>query len=87
MSRGGESSDLATEQTVLLLAEDTVRSEPLRSETGAECSLSTGDRVGAWIVDRALAKGGFGAVYRVYHQASGRIAALKVLRAELVENI
>jgi serine/threonine-protein kinase len=46
--------------------------------------LQPGERVGDWIVVRALAGGGFGAVYEVRHRATDQRAALKLLHAHLV---
>jgi eukaryotic-like serine/threonine-protein kinase len=46
--------------------------------------LEPGDRVADWVVVRALASGGFGAVYEARHATSGLVAALKVLHAHLV---
>ncbi|NUQ74190.1 MAG: serine/threonine protein kinase [Polyangiaceae bacterium] len=46
--------------------------------------LRAGDRVGDYLVQGALASGGFGAVYRVAHAATQKPAALKVLHADLV---
>jgi eukaryotic-like serine/threonine-protein kinase len=42
--------------------------------------LSPGDRVGDWVVDRELGRGGMAIVYRVSHVQSGRIRALKLLQ-------
>lgn len=46
--------------------------------------LREGDRVGDYLVQGPLASGGFGAVYRVEHEATRKPAALKVLHADLV---
>jgi len=43
--------------------------------------LSTGDRVGDWVVEDRLGEGGMGAVYRVHSTMSDRVvAALKILK-------
>jgi|GEM_PF-1972671 len=45
--------------------------------------LPRGAIVGDYLLDGMLAQGGFGQVYRATHVVSGRVAALKVLHAEL----
>lgn len=47
--------------------------------------LPTGARVGPYLVEKPLASGGFGTVYRAYQPESGA-AALKLLHAELAAN-
>jgi serine/threonine-protein kinase len=43
--------------------------------------LKAGDRIGEWLVERALGEGGMGAVYRVHSALSQRVvAALKVMK-------
>jgi serine/threonine-protein kinase len=46
--------------------------------------LQPGERVGDWVVIRALAGGGFGTVYEAQHRATDQRAALKLLHAHLV---
>ena len=45
--------------------------------------LQPGERVGDWIVVRALAGGGFGTVYEARHRTTDQRAALKLLHAHL----
>ena len=46
--------------------------------------LTTGELVGAWVVQRTLGRGGFGSVYEVQHARSNVRAALKLLHAHFV---
>ena len=49
--------------------------------------LEYGDVVDGWCIDRYLAKGGFGTVYRaVYCRDSSRMAAIKIFTGDLVNN-
>jgi hypothetical protein len=41
--------------------------------------LGAGDRVGSWIVEAELGRGGMGVVYRARHAEDGRAAAVKVV--------
>jgi serine/threonine-protein kinase len=48
----------------------------------------TGKRLGKWIIDRELGRGGMGRVYLAHEEApDGRRAAVKVLAAELAQDI
>jgi serine/threonine protein kinase len=47
-----------------------------------ESPLHNGELVSAYRVDQAIGAGGMGWVYRAHHALSGRVVALKVLRAE-----
>lgn len=55
----------------------------LRDPCEPKADLAPGDRAGDYIVREPLARGGFGAVYRAEHAATGEPRALKVLHAEL----
>ena len=46
--------------------------------------LGEGERIGEWIIVRAIAQGGFGAVYDARHARSNARVALKLLHAHLV---
>jgi len=48
----------------------------------AVSSLRAGDRVGDYVVEERLGRGGMGVVYAVRHQPSGVAAALKVISAD-----
>ena len=48
--------------------------------------IGPGTKIGEYTVIDALAAGGFGVVYRVTHQPTGRRKALKVLHGDLVSN-
>ncbi|MDC0679499.1 serine/threonine-protein kinase [Sorangium atrum] len=50
-------------------------------------TLPRGARVGDYILDRPLARGGFSFVYRATHAERGTAAALKVLHAELASDL
>jgi hypothetical protein len=58
------------------------RRHPRRPHRGREGVLSTGDRVGDWVVDDRLGEGGMGAVYRVHSmmRRTACVAALKILK-------
>ena len=45
----------------------------------------TGDRLGKWVIHRELGRGGMGRVYLAQEEIGGRVAALKVLTAELAQ--
>ncbi|NUP05807.1 MAG: serine/threonine protein kinase [Polyangiaceae bacterium] len=52
----------------------------------SEGTLAEGTKVGDYVVEAAIAEGGFGAVYRVVHPVIGKSAAIKVLKRELSAN-
>lgn len=45
--------------------------------------LETGSQVGPYLIEELIATGGFGTVFRARHEKLGRLAALKVLHADL----
>jgi tRNA A-37 threonylcarbamoyl transferase component Bud32 len=47
----------------------------------------TGDRLGKWVIFKELGRGGMGRVYLAQEELTGRQAALKVLAAELAQEI
>jgi eukaryotic-like serine/threonine-protein kinase len=53
------------------------------SRRTADALLAEGTNIGSWRVVRHIATGGCGAVYEVHHRVLGRVAAIKVLQAEL----
>jgi len=50
--------------------------------TNREQALRNGELVSAYRVDQVIGSGGMGWVYRAHHALTGRVVALKVLRAE-----
>src|ERR1700716_849243 len=46
-----------------------------------------GDRLGKWVIFKELGRGGMGRVYLANEELTGRQAALKVLAAELAQEI
>src|SRR5436190_23060452 len=46
-----------------------------------------GDRLGNWVIYRELGRGGMGRVYLAQEELTGRQAALKILAAELAQEI
>lgn len=48
--------------------------------------LDAGARVGPYVIEELIAAGGFGTVFRARHDKLGRLAALKVLHAELAHS-
>ncbi|AUX19752.1 protein kinase [Sorangium cellulosum] len=50
-------------------------------------TLQQGSRVGAYVLDRVLARGGFSLVYRATHAGRGTAVALKALHAELASDL
>ena len=46
-----------------------------------------GDRLGKWVIFKELGRGGMGRVYLAQEELTGRQAALKVLAAELAQEI
>jgi predicted Ser/Thr protein kinase len=49
------------------------------SSSGDSARLRVGDRAGAYLIDREIARGGQGVVYAGRHEASGRRVAIKIL--------
>jgi serine/threonine-protein kinase len=47
----------------------------------------TGDRLGKWVIFKELGRGGMGRVYLAQEELTGRQAALKVLSAELAQDV
>lgn len=54
------------------------------SESVLPVELVHGARIGDWVLRDAIASGGFGQVFEAVHAESGALAAVKVLRRELV---
>src|SRR5207247_4667958 len=46
-----------------------------------------GDRLGKWVIFKELGRGGMGRVYLAQEELTGRQAALKVLAAELAQDV
>src|SRR5438552_1775262 len=46
-----------------------------------------GDRLGKWVIFKELGRGGMGRVYLAQEELTGRQAALKVLAAELAQEV
>lgn len=44
-----------------------------------------GSRLGKWVIDRELGRGGMGRVYLAHEESSGQLAAVKLLAAELAQ--
>src|SRR6266849_1815063 len=47
----------------------------------------TGDRLGKWVIFKELGRGGMGHVYLAQEEIGGRQAALKILAAELAQDV
>src|ERR1051325_3933118 len=50
-------------------------------------AVMLGERLGKWVIHKELGRGGMGRVYLAQEELSGRQAALKVLAAELAQEI
>src|ERR1051325_9197464 len=50
-------------------------------------AVMIGDRLGKWVIFKELGRGGMGRVYLAQEELTGRQAALKVLAAELAQEI
>src|SRR4051812_45607656 len=46
-----------------------------------------GDRLGKWVIFKELGRGGMGRVYLAQEELTGNMAALKVLAAELAQEV
>ena len=46
-----------------------------------------GERLGKWAIFKELGRGGMGSVYLAQEEVTGRTAALKVLAAELAQDV
>jgi serine/threonine-protein kinase len=46
-----------------------------------------GSRLGKWVIDKELGRGGMGRVYLAHSESDGQVAAVKVLAAELAQEV
>src|SRR5260370_42229337 len=64
-----------------------------KMELATDCGLRTmdipmiGDRLGKWVIFKELGRGGMGHVYLAQEEIGGRQAALKILAAELAQDV
>lgn len=62
--------------------DDAIALLPDQAFSSADAELQKGHAVGDYIVEEAIAEGGFGTVYRVVHPLIGKRAAVKVLKRQ-----
>ncbi|HEX5064410.1 MAG TPA: serine/threonine-protein kinase [Kofleriaceae bacterium] len=56
-----------------------------RSKRRAPKELGIGSRIGPWLIERELGRGGMGRVYAVAHSGFGKRAALKVCHTSMID--
>src|SRR5207249_7242801 len=59
--------------------------ERTRNAPARQSALMIGARLGKWIIDKEIGRGGMGRVYLAHEDPGDRQAALKVLAAELAQ--
>src|SRR2546426_5079943 len=60
-----------------------MRDGALQKQT--DTSKMIGARIGKWVIDKEIGRGGMGRVYLAHQDPSGEIAAVKILAADLAQ--